>query len=447
MRGSWHSLFKLTVLTTSVAAFGIAACTGSGSRPPTFEDRDGGYSGGPSLNEAGTSSEAGDGDGGVVPESCTNTVKDGNETDVDCGGNVCGKCIDGKSCIAATDCAGGACLSQKCATPACTNKETDGDETDTDCGGSICARCTIGKRCLQASDCVSGACGNNLCRCPKGMVETSRAGGGGAYCIDEIEVTKYQYDKFITANVLIDDQEAFCKPPVNKSFIPRGGWPVIEAPPSFPNQPNTGKAFNYSLPVHYVDWCDAYAYCKWAGKQLCGSVTGGAVAFDQANNAESGAWYNACSAQGALTYSYGNAFQAFTCNGGVDASFSDNAACGPVANQRSGYGCVGRGDEGIYSSNNGDVNGSYTIVYHAGCAGGVSGLYHMIGNVAEWENSCDGTLPTSNCRVRGGSYTAGPENDAVLRCTSNRIEQRVPPPPSAGEADPLADIGIRCCLY
>lgn len=445
MRRSWRSLFSAIALVTGATAIGISACSG-GERPLVAADEREGGSTPPQLNEAGTSFEAGDAEGGVTPDTCVNTIKDGAETDVDCGGNVCGKCIDGKTCIAKTDCAGGACLNGKCATPACTNKETDGDETDTDCGGSICAKCTTGKRCTKASDCVSAACTNNFCRCPKGMIESSRAGGGGAYCIDEIEVTKYQYNKFITANVPINDQDSVCKPPVNDTFVPRDGWPVIEAPPSLPT-PGSGTAFNFSLPVHYVDWCDAYAYCRWAGKQLCGSVTGGPVAFDKANHADAGAWFNACSAQGAKPYSYGTEFIPGKCNGEADPDAGVNRNCGPMTNQRSNFGCTENKDYGIHASNNGDGNGNYTIIYGAGCAGGVTGLFHMLGNVAEWEDSCDGNLATSGCRVRGGSYTAGDDNAVALSCAGERVVQRVPPPPSSGEVDPLADIGFRCCLY
>ncbi|MCC6969561.1 MAG: SUMF1/EgtB/PvdO family nonheme iron enzyme, partial [Phycisphaerales bacterium] len=348
MRYSGRALFTAIVLVTSAAGVGIAAC-GGGERP-AVDDTNRKPTNSIPLNEAGTSFEVGGGD--AVVETCVNTIKDGNETDVDCGGNACGKCIDGKVCIAKTDCAGGACLEGKCATPACTNKEIDGDETDIDCGGELCARCTIGKRCLQNGDCVSGTCANALCRCPKGMIEASRAGGGGAYCIDEIEVTKYQYNKFITANVPIKDQESVCKPPANTTFIPRNAWPPLESPPSLPT-PGTGTSFNFSLPVHYVDWCDAFAYCKWAGKQLCGSVTGGAVAFEKANLADAGAWFNACSAQGEIPYPYGNDFFSGKCNGDVNEDAGTNKSCGPPP-QFSGYGCAENKDDGIHASNNGD---------------------------------------------------------------------------------------------
>jgi len=262
------------------------------------------------------------------------------------------------------------------------------------------------------------------------------------YCIDEIEVTKYQYNKFITANVPINDQIAVCKPPTNTEFVPRGAWPPASAPPNI-NSPNVGKAYNLSLPVHYVDWCDAYAYCKWANKQLCGAVTGGSVAFDRADQADAGAWYNACSAQGTKPWPFGTIWEP-RCNGGQGLSLPEDAG-GPIAQQGNGYGFGGSNqDRGIYASNNGDVNGNYTIIHFAQCAGGVTGLYHMTGNVAEWEDSCDGTEADASCRVRGGSYTSGVDNQAGLACATTRSEQRVPP---VADPDPLADIGFRCCLY
>jgi formylglycine-generating enzyme required for sulfatase activity len=268
------------------------------------------------------------------------------------------------------------------------------------------------------------------------MVEVSRAGGNGAYCIDEIEVTKAQYDKFITANVPIDDQDPACKPPSNVNFIPRGGWPAAPTPGGFP--------FNRALPVHYVDWCDAFAYCKWANKQLCGSITGGPASFDKANDANANSWYNACSAQGQLGWPYGTTFDPNRCNGGEGLTL-DAGLSGPQP-QGSGYGSPANKDLGIHYTNNGDMNGNYTEIKFQDCHGGVTGLFHMSGNVAEWENSCDGTLPSSGCRVRGGSYTAE-DNAGTLSCTASRTEQRVPPEPSGGAPDPLADIGFRCCLY
>ena len=442
MRGTWRSLFVGITFTTGVSVIAVAACSSGGERPPPAADdpaRDGSI---PIRSDASSDGEA----GAPPPETCSNTIKDGAETDVDCGGNVCGKCIDGKSCIAKTDCAGDACLDGKCVTPNCTNNSTDGDETDIDCGGSICAKCIIGRRCSKASDCVSNSCANNFCRCPKGMVETSRAGGGGAYCIDEIEVTKFQYDRFLTASVKPENQIAVCRS-VNELFQPRGGFPAAVAPPNFtPPQPGVGKAFNNSLPVHYVDWCDAYAYCKWANKQLCGSVTGGAVAFDKADHADAGAWYNACSAQGTKPWPFGTIWEE-RCNGGQGLLIPENDG-GPIANQRSGYGFGGANqDRGIHQSVNGDTNGNYSLIYFAQCAGGVSGLYHMTGNVAEWEDACDSDDPNANCRVRGGSYTSGIDNEEALSCAGMRTLPRVPPPPAPGDPDPLADIGFRCCLY
>lgn len=52
--------------------------------------------------------------------SCTNNVKDGTETDVDCGGASCPACADGRTCILAADCKSLACSAGTCGTRAWT---------------------------------------------------------------------------------------------------------------------------------------------------------------------------------------------------------------------------------------------------------------------------------------------------------------------------------------
>jgi hypothetical protein len=74
--------------------------------------------------------------------NCNDNVKNGAETDVDCGGggNCATKCVNGKKCSAAADCASGFC--------------TDGVCCDQACGG-LCQACTAAKKGSGAD----GSCG------------------------------------------------------------------------------------------------------------------------------------------------------------------------------------------------------------------------------------------------------------------------------------------------
>jgi hypothetical protein len=56
----------------------------------------------------------GAGQGGAVLDSCTDGVKDATETDVDCGGPVCPKCLLGQTCVAGSDCTSGSCQANVC---------------------------------------------------------------------------------------------------------------------------------------------------------------------------------------------------------------------------------------------------------------------------------------------------------------------------------------------
>ena len=93
-----------------------------------------------------------------VAPSCTDSVKNGDETDVDCGGTTCGACADSKKCILAGDCKSGVCTAGACAAPSCTDSVKNGVETDVDCGGGTCPKCADTKACAYASDCKSGVC-------------------------------------------------------------------------------------------------------------------------------------------------------------------------------------------------------------------------------------------------------------------------------------------------
>lgn len=427
---SMHKLRSVAVAFASCGVFVVACGTSSNKPPPGAEGTfDSGRIDGSQTNpEEDGGGDDGGVDGDASSSKCRNTVKDGDETDIDCGGS-CEPCDLGKGCAAKADCSGGAeCENKVCAL--CHDNVTNGDETDVDCGGKACGPCTVGKRCARALDCRSESCKAEACACPPNMTIVALA-SGGAYCIDQAEVSKGQYNKFVTANVPVTDQTGACLG-ANDSFVPRNAWPPAEAPATL--------EFNFGMPVHYVDWCDAVAYCKWAKKQLCGNVNGTSLAPADANDASKSAWFNACSAQAANAFPYGATFED-RCNG--DGMGKTGIPVNPDTYNTRGaaFGFSVNADDGIYHVASSDMAGNVSGATHKVCAGGSPGIYQMSGNVAEWEDSCDGSVANSACRVRGGSYLSA-NNQAALRCDASRSVTRLPT-----NAEDLKDIGIRCCVY
>jgi formylglycine-generating enzyme len=209
----------------------------------------------------------------------------------------------------------------------------------------------------------------------------------GDFCIDSTEVTKAQYHLFLEAAPSVTGQRAYCS--WNNSFTPAGQWP-----PTALTEPE---------PVTSVDWCDAYAYCAWAGKRLCGDVGSGSVMPTDVNSAAADQWFFACSDDGARTYPYGSTYGPTTCNGG-DA--------------------------------NGGVQTVDAVESFPGCVGGFPGIYDMSGNVREWEDSCNAALgPGDNCNERGGSVNEGA---AQLTCAATELGPRN----SSNE-----HLGLRCCSH
>jgi len=62
-----------------------------------------------------------------------------------------------------------------------------------------------------------------------------------------------------------------------------------------------------------VDFCDADAYCKWAGKRLCGRIGGGTLTVDESIEPKASEWVNACTQGGKTKLPYGDAFEFGQC--------------------------------------------------------------------------------------------------------------------------------------
>jgi hypothetical protein len=110
-----------------------------------------------------------DGNGLCVLASCVDGVKDGTETDVDCGGSgACSRCANGKMCLVGSDCTSALCANMTCA--GCT-KDSDcgmGNFCDTTTTGGTCAPTKpLGVACTANGQCASGNCvgpaGTQIC--------------------------------------------------------------------------------------------------------------------------------------------------------------------------------------------------------------------------------------------------------------------------------------------
>jgi hypothetical protein len=95
------------------------------------------------------------------PAGPTDGKKNNGETDIDCGGPNAPKCADGKDCAANADCADDYCpdATKKCTAPRYDDGVKNGTETDVDCGGTGAGmkKCAEGLLCGIDADC-NGAC-------------------------------------------------------------------------------------------------------------------------------------------------------------------------------------------------------------------------------------------------------------------------------------------------
>jgi formylglycine-generating enzyme required for sulfatase activity len=243
----------------------------------------------------------------------------------------------------------------------------------------------------------------------------SKQSDGSCYWIDKTEVTVKQYSTFLDehAEPNWDDESCSWK----KGIVADGGVLATNGPsnPIADNEcsddtQGESDPFNSAKPIRCIDWCDARAFCTWAGKELC-------VGYNVAGLLEPtdlpDQWGNACVANGGeLPYGNGSEPSKGVCNVGF---VEKNGECFEYVAQ---YECA-----------------PTSVGRFPGCKG-PPGTVDMIGNVAEWVLSCrpspDGGRDSA-CQVRGGSYQS-----SLDTATCYKYEN---PPRSTRRAD----IGLRCC--
>lgn len=217
------------------------------------------------------------------------------------------------------------------------------------------------------------------------------------FCIDSSEVTVSQYAEFTAAKA----GDAGGQPP-------ECAWNTSYA---------AGAGGGDNIPIAGIDWCDARAYCAWAGKRLCGKHAGGKY-VGKVGEADLGdfnthEWLLACSNLGQLRYPYGGIQQPTACNTGEN-----------------------------------DAGRTLDVKSKPGCNGGFPGVYDMVGNLWEWfDGPClppdaggdaagvgDGGPAKEECFVKGGAFLNSGIN---LDC---RVDGRGATRDRRG-----IEIGFRCC--
>lgn len=95
--------------------------------------------------------------------TCSDENKNNRETDIDCGGRTCLGCQTGRDCIVHFDCLSLSCTTSKCDGSSCSDGLPNGKETDIDCGGGECEGCPNRAGCELDRDCLSQHCVQERC--------------------------------------------------------------------------------------------------------------------------------------------------------------------------------------------------------------------------------------------------------------------------------------------
>jgi hypothetical protein len=260
-------------------------------------------------------------------------------------------------------------------------------DQDVDCSGVPCdtevATCERGT-CVPISQ--AGADGGPTKTCPSSGRGPVMVAVGG-YCIDSTEVSNDQYAAFLATN------------PTGAGGPTPCGWKQD-------HQPHAGQTWmGGSMPQTGVDWCDAYSFCAWAGKRLCGLRPGAPAGRIDVIDRAHDEWYLACAGPAMRVFPYGDTYQSAACTN-VDKAPPQPL---PVGSLKS-------------------------------CEGGYPGVFDLSGNVQEWRGICSGTTSNDRCLEGSGSFKFD-KTDPIGR---SRCDGGMPPDT---DLYPFYnnDSGIRCC--
>lgn len=239
--------------------------------------------------------------------------------------------------------------------------------------------------------------------CPRTGTPMVRIVGPGdrTFCIDTSEVSQRDYAKFLAAGAPKPQGEpGFCEGMAELQYAP-GVDPVTDGPGGYGCPKGSFDPDEHAdRPVACVEWCSANAYCRWAGKRLCGAfdrkvpLTPGTEMF---NDPAASEWHYACTSGGKYPSE----------TGGPEAS-----GCGGLADLSMDSAC--RSPDAPFSA-----------------------IRDLDGSVAEWAGSCT-SAPSPNgagnlvtCMLFGGSF-----KDPSLRCEMGTV---------TGRGAYSNEKGIRCC--
>jgi formylglycine-generating enzyme required for sulfatase activity len=233
---------------------------------------------------------------------------------------------------------------------------------------------------------------------------------GRQYCIDTTEVTQAQYAEFLSENDSTPGAEnERCLH--NRTFAPTQNVSYPHEPANCPaelwspkNKPDT--------PVVCVDWCDAVAYCHWAGKRLCGFAEQPDDVTTDRDDANKSEWFNACTNGGVSQFPYGDIHDPVACLGAERTRAAYQVATDAISPASGRPRC--KGDRPPFSS-----------------------IFDLSGSVREWTDECKWVATPRGgswwCALRGGDYLSR-DDDMACNARGKR-----------GVGTTSAHIGFRCC--